>query len=430
MGNVFIQLFNWILALTRLALNTSLGSFTMNKVKSQCFFLLLITAVFFFCGENQAAQETTPDTQPPDAEKEEQFPVPSIADLTPLVSEMSGRKAVLEKEMPDTSNLTAVEKSLSTIANYIKDSALQLQQLKVTKEFRHRQFLRIKRNMRSERNALSGAIAPITEAIRTLEVSRKGWLEEKKRWTGWTAWESALLDEEPVLEEVKSILETAHVTIDAALHLTTQRLKPMLLLQKEAGNLQIRIDTLTAEIDTMVKVWEGSDLIEKTPPMYTSNYTSQLGSDLQSSLEKGLVEVQGPSARFLERQGWVFSLQLLAALILAIVLLRKRAWLKESERLRILARRPVSTGLFFGFGTLAVLYSSQPAVWRLWQVAVFCFSFARLIGAIIKESWKKRFVYGLLILAITFQLVDGHVDVTTLFLSPWDFIAVPCYWRW
>ena len=375
----------------------------MNPVKSKFFFLLLITAVFFLPGAIRAAQEITPDTQPPDVEEEEQFPVPSIADLTPLVSEMSGRKATLEQEMPDTSNLRAGEKSFSKIVDYIEKSAVGLQELKTKKEFRHRQFLRIKRNIRSERNALSGAIAPITEAIRTLEVARKEWLEEKKR---WAKWESALLDEEPVLEEVQSILETAHVTIDAALQLITERLKPMLSAQKEAGNLQIRIDTLTAEIDTMVKVWEGSDLIEKTPPMYTSNYTSQLGSDLQSSLEKGLVEVQGPSARFLEHQGWVFSLQLLAALILAILLLRKRAWLKESEHLRILARRPVSAGLFFGFGTLAVLYSSQPAVWRLWQVTVFCFSFARLIGAIIKESWKKRFIYGFLILAITFQLVD------------------------
>ena len=80
----------------------------MNKVKSKIFFLVVITAVLFFCGENQAAQEANPDTQPLNAEQEEQFPVPSIADLTPLVSEMSGRKAVLEQEMPDTSNLTAV----------------------------------------------------------------------------------------------------------------------------------------------------------------------------------------------------------------------------------------------------------------------------------------------------------------------------------
>ena len=50
-----------------------------------------------------------------------------------------------------------------------------------------------------------------------------------------------LLDEEPVLEEVQSILETAHVTIDAALNLITERLKPMLSAQKEVGNLQIRI---------------------------------------------------------------------------------------------------------------------------------------------------------------------------------------------
>ena len=103
--------------------------------------------------------------------------------------------------------------------------------------------------------------------------------------------------------------------------------------------------------------------------MYTPNYISQLGSELQSWLEKGLVEVEWPDAQFFERQGWVFSLQLLAALFLVILILRNRTRLKESERLRCLAMRPVSAGLFFGFITLAVLYGWVPEVWRLLQLS-------------------------------------------------------------
>lgn len=376
----------------------------MPPVRSNIFFLAVVSLCFFlmFAGIG-AAQDPNQEIQPPVTEQEEQFPVPSIADLTPLVAEMSGRKAALEQEMPAKSNLKTVEESFSIILNNIEKSALDLQRLKGAKEFRYRKFLGIKADIRSERDALGYAIEPITEDIRELEVSRREWLEKKKCWTRWQA---ILLDEDPVLEEVKLVLKTAQVTIGAALHLITERIKPMLSAQKEAGNLQIRIDTLTAEIDNTIKVWEDDDLIDETPPMYTLDYTSQLGSDLQSWLEKGLVEVEWPDEKFFERQGWVFSLQLLAALILIIVILRNRSRLKESERLECLVRRPVSAGVFFGFITLVVLYGWVPEVWRLFQLIVFTVVFARLIGLIIKESWKKRFIYSLLILIVLFRLME------------------------
>jgi len=376
----------------------------MSPVKSKIFFLVLITAVLFFPGKTRATQEAAPDTQPTDVEQEKELQVPSIADLTPLLAEISARKAVLEKQMPDTSTLSAVENNLSKIVNNIEIFAPQLKQLKAAKEFRYPQFVEIKAEIRSERNVLGYAIEPITENIRKLEVARKEWLEEKKRWTQWKA---LLLADEPVLEEVKLILETVQVTIDEALLLITIRLKPMLSVQKQAGNLQIRIDTLIAEIDNSIKVWEGTDLVEKTPPMYTPDYTSKLGSDLESWLEKGLVKVEWPGARFFKRQGWVFSFQLLAALILVIIILRNRARLKESECLRCLALRPISAGVFFGFITPAVLYRWIPETWQLLLVSVYCFSFARLIGVIIKESWKTRFIYALLILIMSFQLLDA-----------------------
>jgi len=402
----------------------------MRPVKSNIFFLLLITALLFFPGKIRADQEATPDAQPSDAEQEEQFPVPNIADLTPLVSEMSARKAVLETQMPDTATLSALENKFSKIANNIEKFSFQLKQLKAAKKFRYRQFVGIKAEIRSERNALGYTIEPITEDIRTLEVSRKAWLEEKKR---WTQWEALLLTEEPVLEEVKLILETAQLTIDAALHLLTLRLKPMLSVQKQAGNLQIRIDTLTAEIDNSIKVWESSGLIEKSPPLYTLNYISQLTGDLQSRLEKGLVEVEWPDTQFFERQGWIFSLQLLAALFLIILILKNRSRLKESERLQCLARRPLSAGVFFGFILLAVLYRWIPEVWRLLQLSVICFSFALLIGAIIKESWKKGFIYASLILIITFQLMDDVLFLPRSFLRLYKFLTaltglIVCAW--
>jgi hypothetical protein len=179
-----------------------------------------------------SAQEAKRDAQTPEVPTEKKFPPPSITDLTPLVAEIYGRKAVHEQEMSDKSNLKAVEQSFSKIANNIEESALELQQLKSAGEFRHRKFLGIKADIRSERDALGYAIEPITEDIRELDGSRKECLEKKKR---WTQWQSIFLNEDPLLEEVKLILETAHVTIDGVLHLITEGLKPMLCVQREAG---------------------------------------------------------------------------------------------------------------------------------------------------------------------------------------------------
>ena len=50
-------------------------------------------------------------------------------------------------------------------------------------------------------------------------------------------------------------------------------------------------------------------------------------------LKIGLVEVEWPGPQFFERQGWIFSLQLLASLFLVTVILRNRKRMKEAERL-------------------------------------------------------------------------------------------------
>jgi small-conductance mechanosensitive channel len=375
----------------------------MYFLRLRSIFLIIIILLNFIPGKIQASEENSSDIKPAEVKQEEQLPVPSIADLTPLIAEMSSRKAVLEKQMPDTAALSAVESRFSEIQNNIEQSDFHLQQLKATKEFRYRQYVGIKTEVGAERTFLENAIKPITDDIRQLEIVRNEWLKEKKKWSQWKA---MLLADEPVLEEVKLILEVAHETIDSALKLITLRLKPMLSVQKTAGKLQIRIDTISAEIENSIKVWEDTKLVKATPPMYSPDYASQLKNDLQSRLDKGLVEVEWPSVRFFERQGWVVSFQLLAALILIVLILRNRKQLRESKRLQYLAKRPVSAGVFFGFITTSVFYRWQPQVWQLLHLSIICFSFARLIGIVIKKSWKRRFVYSLLMLIISFQLLE------------------------
>ena len=73
----------------------------MVSVKPKIIFPIIIFLFLLVPVHMEAVQEDNSDTQPLEPKQEKKLQVPSIADLTPLIAEMSSRKAVLEKEMPD-----------------------------------------------------------------------------------------------------------------------------------------------------------------------------------------------------------------------------------------------------------------------------------------------------------------------------------------
>jgi small-conductance mechanosensitive channel len=88
-----------------------------------------------------------------------------------------------------------------------------------------------------------------------------------------------------------------------------------------------------------------------------------------------------------------------------IVIYRKREVLKGSKRWGFLAARPVSAGLFIAFMTTVLFYEYEgaPTIWKLTDTAVGGISFARLMGGLIGASWKRQFIYGLVIVLISSQ---------------------------
>ena len=102
----------------------------MYLVRLKTIFPIVITLVLLILVNVGATQEATSDTQPTEQKQEKKIKVPSIADLTPMIAEMSSRKAVLEKQMPETATLLVVESRFSEIQNNIERSVLHLQQLK------------------------------------------------------------------------------------------------------------------------------------------------------------------------------------------------------------------------------------------------------------------------------------------------------------
>jgi potassium efflux system protein len=186
------------------------------------------------------------------------------------------------------------------------------------------------------------------------------------------------------------------------------KLEELLTAQAKAGAIQKKIESLAAELDGLILDIKRSFLGEMSPPMFSSQYFSQFGSNLWYESQRGIEEISWPGKPFFDRHGWHILLQVFLSLFVIIALYRKRQALRESKRWSFLAARPLSAGFFVAImATLLFYYRDEgmPATWELATTIVGGVSFVRLFGSLITASWKMHFAYGLISAFILNRLV-------------------------
>ena len=372
---------------------------------SSVLFPILIISILVFADGQILARELK-GSQPSVGEKEKPPAIPNLADFIPLATELSGRLAVLENKIAVGLDLSEVEKSLSKIKKDLENYSAQLKTSEGTEDYRHPKLVQLDTAVEAKAVSLGKISKRLTEEIRKLGDVRQQWLAEQQQ---WKQWQSALLKYE-ILNEIKTTFDQAQETIDKALSLIVDKLKPMLAVQQKVGNVQARINSLTASIDGLISALRGGVLIGSSPPMHSSEYFSQFGSELWYQTLKGLDQVSWSPRPFFAQEGWEVLLQFLLSILVISAIFQNRQKLKDLERWRFVAKRPFSTGLFVGFITLLPFYEGNPATWYFPLIAVLATSSARLIGGVIEVSWKRHFVYGLAI----FLLVGRFLQLVAL----------------
>ncbi len=345
------------------------------------------------------------DSQTSGAEGEPAAKEPDLADIIPLASKLHGRLVTLENGIAGLLDISEIENSHAKIEEDLKNPADQLEKLKDSQEYKYSKLVELGEVIRQKNELFKEISQPLRDAIRQLGKWRTEWLKEKKLWSQW----QSSLQKDGDLDQLKPTFAKADDIIEKAHNLIRTELEAMLAVQEKAGNIQARIHTLIAELDSQfVKEWRVA-LIDKSPPMLSSAYFSQFRSaDLWYAAQKGLSEISWPDSRFFARQGWIISILVLLSLFVSIVLYRSRRMLTESERWRFLAARPFSAGLFLISIAASLIYEYQgaPAIWKLANVIVVGVFFARLSGVIVESSWKRRFVYVVIIFFIASKLMD------------------------
>jgi small-conductance mechanosensitive channel len=351
-----------------------------------------------------AAQEQSQGDQPSTAQGESSVGEPDLADIIPLATELSGRLADIENRIESGLDISAVKEKYDEIEANLKDPADQFQRLKDSKDYKYNKLVDLRETIRKEDELFEEIGKPLSRGIRQLGAWRKEWLAEKKRWNEW----QSLLHKEGELEQLKSTFEKADYTIDTALAIVLPQLEAMLTVQQGAANIKERIYALAAELDGMIVEERRDALFNTSPLMFSRQYFSQFGTGLWYAVQESLDEIPWSGSRFFARQGWIVLLQGILLLFLIIAAYRNRPILNESTRWRFVAARPFSAGLFLAYMATVLFYEygGAPAIWKLGNMIVAGISFARLSVGLIGASWRRQFVYGLIIALLVTRFME------------------------
>jgi len=365
---------------------------------------VVLPIAVFLLASHVFAQEQTSGDQTPATTRDKSVPAPDLADIIPQATKLSADLAMLKNRVRDLLDVSGFEKNYAGIEKKLQGAAAQLQQIKDSKDGDPDKFAEIRMVIERQHELLEAISQPLGETIRQLGAWRNHWQAQKQQWNTWLP--IVLKDGE--LDPLKSIFAKAMATIDEALEIIHSQLGQMLTVQERAGNIQAKIIALNAEIDALILAARSGVRVNISPPMFSPSYFYQYSRQLWYALLKGLSESSWVGTRFVDQQGLIVFLQIFFSLLVIIAVYRKRQVINDSQRWRFLAERPFAAGIFFGTIVFMSFYQYRGLqdTLQLYLAIVGGISFARLISALNLVSWKRQFVYGVMIVYIISRLLQ------------------------
>ena len=239
-------------------------------IRALNFGLVMAMAIFSITGHVLANEQPQEDNAT-DVEQELLAAIPALAEIIPLATQLSGRLVILEKKVKNVLDGAALEKNYAGIEVELNNYIDKLKQLKDLNSNKLRKLVKLKKQIQQQSELLEKNSKPLSKAISQFQTWRKEWLGEKKR---WDEWQDSLL-KEGELDQLKPIFLKTSSEIDRALNLIRPQLESVLRIQARAGNLQRKIDVITAEVESLIA--QSSTLYDESSPMFSSRYIAQFG---------------------------------------------------------------------------------------------------------------------------------------------------------
>ena len=352
--------------------------------------------VAMFLPSHDALAEQSPPAKQAPVETQQKVPaLKNLSDIIPLATDLSARLTILESKLAGMPDAGPIEKRYAEIETGVDEARKQLQILKRSDSNNFARFTRLRRDLARENEALSSASKPVVVAIRRLDIWDKEWQAEK---TQWSEWRTSLLKDRAFVQ-LGAVFEKANATINKAQALIRREIDILLAVQARGGVVQSQIDSLDTEEQTLIAELRKQFVFGTSLPMYAPRFYSEFSADLWKSAWDGLRLLPWSDMRFVAQYEYVYFILFMLFVAFLWGIFGNRQSLKELERLRFIAERPVSTALFICalFIGLHLNIEDAPALPRVIFTVVGGFSCARLLSVVLEHAWKRHAAYFIMI---------------------------------
>ncbi len=347
---------------------------------------------------------------------------PDIANIIPLSGNLSGRLTILKKQISTLPETSVTEIKYDEIDPELKKLSGQLEGIKESTENRFSKLETLKDQIKHQDEIFTIFSVPLNQAISQVSIWKKEWVKEKNQWQYW----QTALETEDAPEQLKSAFKKTNATIDTALNLIRSKMDKMMSLQEKASAIQQQFIEINSVIDALMR----GALINASPPMFSSQYFSQLGSGLWFAVKQGINSIAWTDNSLFAHQGWTLFTQVFLSLMLGLLFYRKQQELDKLEHWRFLAGRPFAAGFFMISMVAMITYSyyGLSDIWRTSNIIVAVLSFMLISKKLIAVSWRRQLVFGLMIIIIVNRIMNvinlplSLVRLVTLFEAMAGFI--------
>jgi len=358
---------------------------------------------FSFLSADDLCHAQSGAVQSIDTKTEKSAPVPDLAEIIPLASELAGKRARLENELQALPDVSAVEQEFAAFKTEVDDVTVRLQKIKDSEDIRWAQLAGLSQELQEMLTLSTEVGKPLARRINFLATSQREWQTEQNK---WQEWESRLLTDHAPLQ-IKATFTGAGETIDGALSLILQQLDGLLQFQAEGSAVRTRIEVLNSEIKLLISSGLRKYLFTASPPMYSPEFFSQFQRELWRTALENIGTLSLPSRRFVVQHAWTLIAELLLFLAVLFSIHRNREVLLASERWHFLAARPFASGFFMVSLTQLLFPEHQlwPLAFRLVITLVGGISMARILLCLVEVSWKRQASIGVIVLYILTSLI-------------------------
>lgn len=348
---------------------------------------------------------------------------PSLSQVPARAAELATQAAQIQEQVEELLDTSWFETQLDQSEGRFRQLLQRMEQFGDPATWNIDRLLDVRSGLQEERVRLERVLQTLALRYGQTEQLRGNWEERRRFWGDW----EKQLEADNVVFPRETFAQT-QTTIQGLLQQFEAVSAPLVVLQEELTRLLNHNLSHLTRVDAAVRQLRAQTFQRTGHPLLSSEFYRQFSQGLLGEVTHGLNEALRIDVTMFKGQAWLIVSQVLVIFAIAGFILRHRRQAQGTPEWRFILDHPWATGIFGSMATLAPLYSTPPAVWRLILWILLAFSAAFLISGLVRNPLKRFTVFLLatvLVSSLALQLINLPNPLLRLFLALVALVGIP-----